>query len=115
MSGTDARLSTLKADEQVGFDNDLHLLTDPAWWQAVKNTFIFTVVSVSIKTVLGVAVALALNAHFRGRGLIRAAVLNPWAIPIVISAKMWGWLDHDLSGVINVIFLKLGLIERSMT
>jgi trehalose/maltose transport system permease protein len=64
--------------------------------------------------VLGVVIALALNAHFRGRGLLRAAVLIPWAIPTVISAKMWGWMYHDLYGVVNVIFLKLGLIERSM-
>ncbi len=113
-SFTDARLSTLDAYEAVGLSNYLYLIEDPAWWQAVKNTFVFTVISVSIETVLGVAIALALNAHFRGRGLLRAAVLIPWAIPTVISAKMWGWMYHDLYGVINVIFLNLGLIERSM-
>ncbi len=113
-SFTDARLSTLDAYETVGLSNYLYLVEDPAWWQAVKNTFVFTVISVSIETVLGVAIALALNAHFRGRGLLRAAVLIPWAIPTVISAKMWGWMYHDLYGVINVIFLSLGFIERSM-
>ncbi|HEV2558191.1 MAG TPA: sugar ABC transporter permease [Microvirga sp.] len=113
-SFTDARLSTLDAYETVGLSNYLYLVEDPAWWQAVKNTFVFTLVSVSIETVLGVAIALALNAHFRGRGLLRAAVLIPWAIPTVISAKMWGWMYHDLYGVINVIFLSLGFIERSM-
>ncbi len=113
-SFTDARLSTLDAYEAVGLSNYLYLIEDPAWWQAVKNSFVFTVISVSIETVLGVAIALALNAHFRGRGLLRAAVLIPWAIPTVISAKMWGWMYHDLYGVINVIFLNLGLIERSM-
>jgi trehalose/maltose transport system permease protein len=114
LSFTDARLSSLDAYEGVGLDNYLYLLQDPVWWQAVKNTFVFTAASVTIETVLGVVIALALNAHFRGRGLLRAAVLIPWAIPTVISAKMWGWMYHDLYGVVNVIFLKLGLIDRSM-
>ena len=47
------------------------------------------------------AIALTLNAHFRGRGLLRAAVLIPWAIPTVVSAQMWGWMFHDVFGVIN--------------
>jgi len=114
LSFTDARLSTLETYETVGFDNYLYLLQDPVWWQAVRNTFLFTVVSVAIETVLGVVIALALNAHFRGRGLLRAAVLIPWAIPTVVSAKMWGWMYHDLYGVVNAVFLKLGLIDRSM-
>jgi trehalose/maltose transport system permease protein len=114
LSFTDARLSTLEAYEAVGFDNYFYLLQDPVWWQAVRNTFVFAAISVSLETVLGVVIALSLNAHFRGRGLLRAAVLIPWAIPTVISAKMWGWMYHDLYGVVNAIFLGVGLIDRSM-
>jgi trehalose/maltose transport system permease protein len=114
LSFTDARLSSLDAYEGVGADNYVYLVQDPTWWKAVRNTFVFTSVSVAIETVLGIVIALALNAHFRGRGMLRAAVLIPWAIPTVISAKMWGWMYHDLYGVVNAIFLKLGLIERSM-
>lgn len=114
LSFTDARLSTLEAYGSVGFDNYFYLLQDPVWWQAVSNTFVFAAISVSLETVLGVVIALALNAHFRGRGLLRAAVLIPWAIPTVISAKMWGWMYHDLYGVVNAIFLGVGLIDRSM-
>ena len=65
------------------------MLVDPAWWNAVWNTFRFAVVSVSIETVLGLMVALVLNAEFKGRGLVRAAILIPWAIPTIVSAKMW--------------------------
>ena len=79
----------------IGFDNYLAnydgewlgLLTDPAWWHAVWNTVWFTLVSVSIETVLGIVVALVLNAEFPGRGLVRAAILIPWAIPTIVSAK----------------------------
>jgi len=87
------------------------LLWDPNWWSAVRNTLLFTVVSVSIETVLGVVVALVLNAEFRGRGIVRAAILVPWAIPTIVSAKMWAWMMHDQFGILNDMFLKLGLIS----
>ena len=53
------------------------------------------------RPLLGLVIALTLNAHMPGRGLLRAAVLIPWAIPTVVSAKMWGWMLHDLYGVVN--------------
>jgi trehalose/maltose transport system permease protein len=66
---------------------------------------------VTLETVLGLGIALALDAHFRGRGLLRAAVLIPWAIPTVVSAQMWAWMFNDVFGVINHALLALGLIE----
>src|SRR3546814_11590510 len=45
-----------------------------------------------------------------GRGVLRAAVLIPWAIPTIVSAKMWGWMFNDQYGVINEMLLALGLI-----
>jgi trehalose/maltose transport system permease protein len=117
-SFTDARLNSLSDYEFIGFENYLAnydgewfgLLTDPAWWRAVWNTVWFTLVSVSIETVLGLVVALILNASFPGRGLIRAIVLIPWAIPTVVSARMWNWMLHDQFGVVNDLLLRLGLI-----
>jgi trehalose/maltose transport system permease protein len=117
-SFTDARLNSLSDYEFIGFENYLAnydgewfgLLIDPAWWRAVWNTVWFTLVSVSIETVLGLVVALILNASFPGRGLIRAIVLIPWAIPTVVSARMWNWMLHDQFGVVNDLLLRLGLI-----
>ena len=109
---TDANLAALDSAEFVGFANYGYLLTDPEWWNAVWNTFLFAAISVSLETVLGLGIALALDAHFRGRGLLRAAVLIPWAIPTVVSAQMWGWMFHDLSGVINQMLLALGVIAE---
>jgi trehalose/maltose transport system permease protein len=67
---------------------------------------------VVIETILGMAIALTLNAHFGGRGLLRAAVLIPWAIPTVVSAQMWGWMFHDVFGVINEVLMVLHLISE---
>jgi trehalose/maltose transport system permease protein len=109
---TDANLSDLGAAEFVGFVNYYYLLTDPDWWNAVWNTLVFTGVSLTLETILGMAIALTLNAHFRGRGLLRAAVLIPWAIPTVVSAQMWNWMYHDVFGVINEVLRALGLITQ---
>lgn len=115
---TDANLSDLGGYSFVGFENfyavydgeTFGLLADPEWWQAVWNTIYFTVISVSIETVLGIIVALVLNQEFRGRGFVRAAVLIPWAIPTIVSAKMWNWMLHDQFGIINDLLMSLGLI-----
>jgi trehalose/maltose transport system permease protein len=109
---TDANLADLSIAEFIGFTNFYYLLTDPDWWIAVRNTMVFTVCSVAIETVLGLGVALALNAHFQGRGLLRAAVLIPWAIPTVVSAQMWSWMFNDVFGIFNVILQGLGLIDQ---
>ncbi|MPZ11714.1 MAG: ABC transporter permease subunit [Kiloniellaceae bacterium] len=111
-SFTDAYLSDLSGWQFVGLDNYLYLAQDPQWWRAVGNTVIFTVVSVGLETLLGLVIALTLNAHLPGRGLLRAAVLIPWAIPTVVSAKMWAWMLNDLYGVVNAVLLALGLIAE---
>lgn len=109
---TDANLADLEAAAFIGFVNYYYLLTDPDWWNAVWNTLVFTGVSLILETILGMAIALTLNAHFRGRGLLRAAVLIPWAIPTVVSAQMWNWMYHDVFGVINEALKMLGLITE---
>ncbi|WP_118134367.1 carbohydrate ABC transporter permease [Oceanicella sp. SM1341] len=101
----------------IGFENFWNsewggLLEDGNWWQAVGNTLYFTFVSVALETVLGVGIALALDVPFRGRAIVRAAVLIPWAIPTVVSAKMWGWMLHDQFGLINDLGMSLGLLDQ---
>jgi trehalose/maltose transport system permease protein len=118
-SFTDADLNNLSDYAFVGFENYLAkydgewvgLLVDPDWWHAVWNTVWFALVSVSLETVLGLAVALVLHQAFPGRGLVRAVVLIPWAIPTVVSARMWNWMLHDQFGVVNDLALRLGLIS----
>ena len=108
---TDATLSDLSVAAYVGLDNFAALLADPDWWRAVVNTLFFTAVSVTFEVCLGFAIALTLNARFPARGALRAAVLIPWAIPTVVSAKMWAWMLQDVYGVINALLLKVGIIS----
>lgn len=114
LSFTDAFLNEPGVNNFIGFENYGFLLTDPDWWNSVRNTLVFTFFSVSIETILGLIIALSLNAAFAGRGLLRAAVLIPWAIPTVISAKMWEWMVNDQVGIINAILLNLGLVDQNV-
>ena len=126
-SFTNASLNDLGNAQFVGFSNYLSwvtlksgrtvyrgLLADPVWWHAVWNTAKFTVLSVLIETVLGLIVALVLNARFVGRGVVRAAILIPWAIPTIVSAKMWAWMLNDQFGILNDILLGFGLISEKI-
>ncbi len=119
---TDAQLSDLAAAKFVGFANYLDwdedgyfgLLADPDWWLSVWNTLRFAVISVIAETVLGLAIAMALNVNFRGKGLLRTAILVPWAIPTIVSARMWNWMLNDQFGILNDILLKLGVISSGI-
>ncbi|HHW78346.1 MAG TPA: sugar ABC transporter permease [Xanthomonadaceae bacterium] len=121
-SFTDANLSDLGSAQFVGFENYLAysdgewygVLADGEWWNAVWNTLKFSVISVALETVLGLIVALVLNASFPGRSLVRAAVLIPWAIPTIVSAKMWGWMMHDQFGILNHMLMGIGLISAPL-
>ena len=109
---TDAYLSRMAEARWVGLENFRWLLTDGDWWRSVQNTIVFTVASVSVQFVLGLGAALVLNVRFAGRGLLRAVVLIPWAIPTVVSARMWRWMYHDVYGVFNDLGLRSGLLAQ---
>ncbi len=96
----------------VGLANFQYLLTqDPYFWPDMQVTVVFTVITVLLETALGLVFALVLHKSFPGRGLMRAAMLVPWAVPTVISARMWSWMWNDQEGVINAILQKLHIIS----
>ena len=72
------------------------------FWNAFLNTTFFTIICVILETILGVAMALIMSKAFRGRGVVRAGILVPWAIPTIVSALMWK-LIFDEAGVMNRI------------
>ncbi len=76
--------------------------TGDVFWNAFWNTTSFTVVTVVIETAIGICMALVMNKAFRGRGLVRASILVPWAIPTAISALLWRWI-YAADGVANDI------------
>jgi trehalose/maltose transport system permease protein len=108
-------LELLSLDEPLQYvwlQNYGTVLRDPQWWRSVGNTLLFTFMTVGLETVLGLAIAQVLRKPWNGRGWLRAVVLVPWAIPTVVSARMWAWMFHDLYGAINAFLLTFGIINQ---
>ncbi len=95
------RLPIFDISKYVGIDNYRFLLTDDRFWNAFRNTVYFTAVSVTLELLIGLAIALLLSRSFRFKGLITAIVIIPWAIPTVVSAKMWEWMYNTDFGLLN--------------
>lgn len=114
---TDASLAHLGEWKFIGLDNyggEYGVLRDPDWWRAVLVTGAFALLSVSLETVLGLGVALVINQPSRLRTLLRAAMLVPWAIPTVVSARIWSWMLHDQFGVVNHYLMAMGLVAAPL-
>lgn len=103
----EAKLGSAKEWEFIGLKNYTRLLTNGNWWDAVWATVKFTVASVAFELVLGLGIALVVNSKFPGRGLMRTAMLVPWAIPTAISSQMWKWMYNDVFGVFNDLFTRI--------
>ena len=99
----------------AGFSNYARLFTDHQFLPALVHTVGFTVVSVAVETLIGLAIALALNQRFRGRALVRAAVFIPWAVPTVVSAELWKSMFDPQSGFVNYVLTELHLPLASTT
>ncbi|MCC6312944.1 MAG: sugar ABC transporter permease [Thermomicrobiales bacterium] len=116
LSLTNTRLASAREPRFVGFANYEALLaaTSP-FWGALRNTLEFTIASVALETILGMIVALVIHSNFKGRGMVRAAILVPWAIPTVVSASMWQWMYHDVFGVINDLLVnRLHILDQKV-
>jgi trehalose/maltose transport system permease protein len=98
----------------VGLDNYTFVLSDPDWWHAVWITLIFTFFTVILESVIGLAIAMVANSKFKGRTLLRVAILIPWAIPTVVSSKVWQWMVNDIYGVVNIILTNLHIIPQKI-
>ncbi|MFQ5682920.1 MAG: carbohydrate ABC transporter permease [Candidatus Binatia bacterium] len=90
--------------QYIGWENYRELFSDPVALSSVFTTLVFALVTVPLEILLGLGVALVLNESLRGRGLIRAVVLIPWAIPTVVSAQMWRFIFNDRYGLFNFLF-----------
>jgi trehalose/maltose transport system permease protein len=84
---------------------------DQDFLKSIGTTLVFTIISVSIELVLALFFALTVNSAFWGRGAMRAVMLIPWAIPTVISARVWALILKDTSaGILNRVLMDLGAI-----
>ncbi len=108
-----------KEGRWVGFDNFAEVLSDPSTGQALYNTAIpLTAVTVAIRLVLGLGLALLLNAtvftRWRLGWLVRSLILIPWVTPPVVAVAAWKWLLDARYGVVNQLLVSTGLIEQGI-
>jgi trehalose/maltose transport system permease protein len=111
-SFTNQEFLALTPTQWVGLANYRQLIHDSIFRGAVWETIKFTLITVSFEFALGLAIALVVNSSFKGRGVMRAVMLVPWAIPTVVAAQMWKWMLDDTYGVVNDLAMRLHLVSH---
>jgi multiple sugar transport system permease protein len=99
----------------VGLANFVTQAHDAVFWQVARNTFVYTIVATFLKMVGGLAMALVMNQHFRGRNLARAFLLLPFIVPTVLSTVAWMWILDPTFSVINWTLRNTGLITQNFS
>ncbi|KTR86152.1 sugar ABC transporter permease [Leucobacter sp. USCH14] len=95
----------------VGLGNYIEALSANGFWGALGRTLYFTLVSTSIELVFGLGIAFLLNAKIRGRWILRALVVLPWAVPTIVNAAMWKGIYNAQYGALNGVLSHLGVID----
>jgi multiple sugar transport system permease protein len=98
----------------VGLDNFLKAWNDSIFQVAFRNTFVYTFWATILKLALGMWLALLLNRHFRGKRLVRAAMLLPFIVPTVLSTFAWRWMFDPTFSVLNWLLYQSGLIVTKL-
>ena len=96
----------------VWFENYGKIFSDPLFWESVTRTAGFTVSSVLAVMVIATMMAMLLNEDFRGRRVLSAILLVPWAIPYVANGLMWKWIYDSGYGALNGLLMQLGFIDK---
>jgi multiple sugar transport system permease protein len=98
----------------VGLQNFERIFADPVFWRSLRNTFLFTAVSMLLIVVFGKVLANVLVADFRGRWLVRFLVLLPWTTPVALSTITWLWMLDSVFSPIDWGLRAVGLIQSNM-
>jgi multiple sugar transport system permease protein len=112
MLSTTVRSLVTRTEQYVGLANYTRLLHDSDFINAVHNTFVFTIGSVCVKFVVGMAVSLLLNSRLPGRNILTGLMLLPWIVPEVVTALTWRSIYDPIFGGLNPILMQLHLINR---
>lgn len=99
----------------VGLDNYVTLLSSKLFWEVLRNTFVFAVLSMVFELVIGFIGAMLMNSARKFVGVIRTAVLIPWAIPGIIIAYMFSFMFNDQLGVVNQLLQTVHLIDAPVS
>jgi multiple sugar transport system permease protein len=98
----------------VGLQNFQRIFADPVFWTSLRNTFVFTAISMLLIVVFGKVLANVLIADFKGRWLVRFLVLLPWTTPVALSTITWLWMLDSVFSPIDWVLRELGLIQNNM-
>ncbi len=107
-------LLVLPTQPFVGLKNYAQVLTSVYFKEALVNTLIFMAITAPVIVIASLGVARLLLTKFVGRGVLRAVILLPWAIPGSITGILWFWIFHDNWGVLNAILMKLHIISTGI-
>lgn len=99
----------------VGLDNYVYLMTDKLFWAALWNGTFYALVTIAFQIVIGVAAAVILNETFPGRNAVRGIVLFPYMIPTVVAVILWKWLLNNQFGLINYLFVEVGIVDEPVS
>ena len=94
----------------IGLQNYVQVLSNRTFQGTIGVTLIFSVISVALETIFGLGIAVLINKTFPGRGLVRAAILVPWAFPTIVSAQMWLLMYNDQTGIITYFLQSVHLL-----
>ena len=94
------------------FDNYARLFTSPAFWQSMRVSVLYVVLSIIFALGIGFGTALLLNQRFRWRALARMLAVLPWAIPPVVAVNIWWWILDPSYGLLNWVLLRIGVIAQ---
>lgn len=99
----------------VGLRNYVQVLGDPQFRGSIGWTIGFSLFSVALETFFGLLIALLINASFPGRGLVRAAILIPWAFPTIVSGRIWQLMYNDQTGIVTYMLQGLHILQPGAT
>lgn len=102
------------ASRFVGFGNYIKLFGDKVFWISLGHTALWIGLTVPLQMALGLVTALLLNREFPWRGLARAMIIIPWALPSVVIALMWRWIYDPNTGVLNDILIYLSVVQQAV-
>ena len=95
----------------IGLENYFYLWKDPEFWTSLWLGVVYSIWTITLQLILGMAAALLLNQSFVGRGLVRGIVLFPYMIPTIVAVILWKWLLNDMYGIVNYWLLALGIVR----
>jgi ABC-type sugar transport system permease subunit len=98
----------------VGLENYITVLLDSRFWHSLGFTLSFSLITVIFETAFGIFLAVIANKTFKFRGLVRAAILFPWALPTITNALTWRWMFNQDFGLFNSLMLKANIIDQPL-